>query len=177
MSPKPWLLIASLVVLAGPLGAQRPGARQQPADRTALERRFSERLGAVLRERLGLTDEQLVRLREVNQRFEGQRRELFQAEREVRVGMRRALVDDSSASNDEVAALMDRALRIQRQRIDLLEAEQRELAQFLTPVQRAKYFGFQEQLRRQMEEMRSRRGASDSSATPGFRRRPRPPGA
>jgi hypothetical protein len=51
---------------------------------------------------------------------------------------------------------MDRAIRVQRSRLDLLETEQRELSAFLTPTQRAKYMGMQEQLRRRADEMRRR---------------------
>ena len=172
-----WALVLAGSGVAAPAAAQRQ-PREPSRDRALLEERFQQRLGEVLRQRLDLSDEQFRRLREVNQKFEGQRRTLFQSEREVRVGMRKALRDDSTASNDEVARLMDRAIQLQRQRLELLEAEQRELAQFLTPIQRAKYFGFQEQLRRQMEEMRARRADPRLDAEPGFRRRPvRPPGA
>ncbi|MGQ0650035.1 MAG: hypothetical protein ACT4P7_21000 [Gemmatimonadaceae bacterium] len=180
MSRMRWLFMLALVALSGSAEAQRPHGEKQRGDRGALERRFRERLGAVMRERLGLNEDQLRRLGEVNERFESRRRELFQSEREIRIGMRRALGNDSSATNEEVARLMDRAIQLQRQRIDLLEAEQRELAQFLTPIQRARYFGVQEQLRRQMEEMRDRRrppGALDSGVSPEIRRRSmRPPG-
>lgn len=174
-----WLALG-LVLATGSLEAQRPRNEKQPgAGRSALEQRFQERLGTLMRERLGLNDDQVRRLGDVNRRFEGQRRELFQSEREIRLGMRKALTD-STAGSEEVASLMDRAIRLQRQRVDLLEAEQRELSQFLTPVQRVKYFGFQEQLRRQMEEMRERRMQGrppDTAGTPGRRWPPdRPPG-
>jgi hypothetical protein len=174
------LILALSLAIAGSVEAQRPRvARQQPAagGRGALEQRFQERLATVMRERLGLNEDQVRRLGDVNRRFESQRRELFQSEREIRIGMRKAL-SDSAANNDEVAGLMDRAIRLQRQRVDLLEAEQRELALFLTPVQRAKYFGLQEQIRRQMEEMRDRRFQGRGPDTGrGERQRPtRPPG-
>lgn len=173
-----WFLVAC-TVLAGPVGAQRIRPDRPPSgDRPALEKRFRERLGAVMRERLGLNDEQAIKLQEVNGRFEPRRRELFLEEREVRLGLRRALIDDSVASNDEVATLMDRAIRVQRQRVDLLESEQRELSQFMSPVQRAKYFGFLEQLRRQMEDMKSRREGGGEPPLEGFgpgkHRRPGP---
>lgn len=72
--------------------------------------------------------------------------------------------------------LLDDMLRLQRQRFVLHEDEQRELALFLTPVQRAKYFGLQEQMRRRMEEMRTQRETGKPVGQPRRMRRP-PPGA
>lgn len=171
--------LALSLFLAVPLGAQRPASGRQPGreQRPVLERRFQERLGQIMRERLGLSDSQAERLQGVNRQFESKRREVMQEERVVRQGLRDALENEAAASNDEVAVLLDRAVRVQRQRVELFEAEQRELAQFLTPMQRAKYFGMLDQLRRRMDEMRSareERGLGGASPmTP--RRRMRPP--
>lgn len=147
-----------LLVAAGDASAQRvtgqPGARR---DRAALEQRFRERFEQVVKERLALTEAQLQQLIDVNKRLDGKRRELFTEERTVRREMRAALqAPDDQANQARVAELMDRAIRVQRSRLDLLETEQRELAAFLTPTQRAKYMGMQEQLRRRAEEMRRR---------------------
>lgn len=159
-----------------PVSAESQRARQddQPRNRAALEARFQERLKGVMRQRLGLSDAQVDRLAEVNAKFETRRRTLIMSEREVRMGLRREIAADSAANNERVTELMDRALRLQRERLDLFEDEQKELRQFLTPVQRAKYWGFQEQLRRQMEEMRERRGDS-TMRLPGEKARRRPP--
>jgi Spy/CpxP family protein refolding chaperone len=63
-----------------------------------------------------------------------------------------------AANQQKVAGLLDQLMRLQRQRLDLVEGEQRELAKFLTPVQRAKYLGLQNQLRQRMQELRDRVG-------------------
>jgi len=168
------LFSCGLLVLSASAEAQRMRAGAQPRDRAALEARFQERLKGVMRQRLGLNDAQVERLAEVNAKFETRRRTLLMSEREVRMGLRREIAADSAANNERVTELMDRALRLQRDRLDLFEDEQKELRQFLTPVQRAKYWGFQEQLRRQMEEMRERRGDS-TVRLPGQKARIRPP--
>ena len=175
----PWIATLALLVVAAPIDAQR--ARQtdrQPGDRPALEKRFRERLESVMRQRLALNDDQVRKLQDANGRFEGRRRELFQEERQVRMGLRSAIENDSTASNDEVASLLDRAMRLQRQRLDLMESEQKELSAFLTPIQRAKYFGLLEQVRRQMDDMRSRREGEGRrpGGMPSRPRRMRPPG-
>lgn len=150
------LLLLGLVVLpAAAVGAQQRQPRQeQSPQRDSLEARVRQRMGEVLRRQLGLNDEQLRRLQQTNRRFEGQRRQLFEQERETRGELRRALAEPDSGSQERVGALLDRTLVLQRQRLELIEAEQKELATFLTPVQRARLFGLEEQMRRRAEELR-----------------------
>ena len=63
------------------------------------------------------------------------------------------------ANQNKVGQLLDETLNLERQRLDLVQSEQRELAKFLTPVQRAKLFGIQNEMRRRTQEMRMRPGA------------------
>ena len=153
-----FLSLALLLVAAGDARGQRvtgqPGA---PRDRAVLEQRFRERFEQLLRTRLALSDAQLAQLIDVNKRLDGKRRELFTEERTVRKEMREQLqAGDDQANQSRVAELMERAIHVQRQRLDLMETEQRELSAFLTPTQRARYMGMQEQLRRRADEMRRR---------------------
>lgn len=164
------LVILSLgVVAAGDAGAQRPVPPPPGGGgRAMLEERFRARFESLLRERLLLSDAQMQQMKDVNQRLDGKRRELFAEERSVRREMRDVLHasgPEDQATQDKVAQLMERALRVQRARLDLVEAEQRELSAFLTPVQRARYLGLQEQLRRRADEMR-RRAEGDTVDAP-----------
>jgi hypothetical protein len=59
----------------------------------------------------------------------------------------------NQANQQHVSALLDDALRLQKQRIALVEAEQKDLARFLTPVQRAGYLALQAQVRRRAQEL------------------------
>ena len=145
--------------------------------RKALEQKFRRRFGELIKERVNLSDSQMSRLEATNRTFERRRRALYLEERQVREEMREALgSEETPAVQDRVAKLMVRTLRLQHDRLDLFEAEQREISAFMTPVQRAKYFGMQEQLRRRMEEMRERsdsaRRDSASNAVEGRRLRP-----
>jgi Spy/CpxP family protein refolding chaperone len=169
-------------VYAGALGAQaRPGgddgrARGAPArtaeERAQLERRFEERLAAVVQRELRTTPEQTQRLGTVSRRFEQQRRPLFQREMALRRELRQQL-GASSPDDRRVETAMREMLQLQRRRIDLIEAEQRELAEFLTPVQRARYLALQENLRHRVEQ-RGRAGRSRAAApgSPPSSRRP-----
>lgn len=163
-------LVVGLLLSAMPADAQRRrDDDRQPQSRAELEARFRERLRKVMKERVGLNDAQVERLAEINTRFEGRRRTLYMAERDVRVALRRELSSDSAASDSKVADLLDRAIKLQRDRLALFEEEQRELQAFMTPIQRARYWGLQEQLRHQMEEMRERR-SNQRSRSSGDRR-------
>lgn len=148
----------------GRSGEGAPGARRE-----ALERRVREQIGREVQERLGLDDAQMRRLGETNQRFEEQRRLLLAEEGTARMGLREQMMRGDSANQQRVGTLLDQMLAVQRKRHDLVEQEQRALAAFLTPVQRATYLVMQDQMRRRMEEMRGR------SRRPGARGRPGPP--
>jgi hypothetical protein len=152
------LLILSVFGLSTLGEAQRPGPDSSPARRQALEQRFRQRMASVVQQRLALTPDQMRRLGEVNRDMEAQRRLLHQQERELRMGLRAEVMRGDSANQDRVSRFVDQLIDVQRRRIDLLAREQRALADFMTPVQRAKYLALQDQLRRRMEEMRGRPG-------------------
>ena len=108
-------------------------------------------------------------LQEVNRRYQGERRELNQKDRDARETIRAEVLRDSLADQDRVARMLDQLVEVQRQRIDVFAREQRDLARFLTPVQRAKYATLQEGLRRKVEQLRQRR--QENGLTPLQRRR------
>lgn len=168
--------IATISAGPAPLHGQGPGdsvgGRQLRPQRQELERRFRERSAEIVRRQLQLNDDQMSRLRAVNQLYEKQRMTLFTEERQSRQALRSELAS-STPNQQKVAGLLDQLMGVSRRRFDIVASEQRELAKFLTPVQRAKYFGLQNQLRQRMEQVRGRGGPG-----PGRRVPPRrPPGA
>jgi len=153
------------------LGAQdRPQHPPSAAQRDSLEERVRARMAQMLRVQVGLSDDQIRRLQATNRRFEGQRRALFAQERQVRGELGRILESRDTTQDARLAVLLDQTIKLQRDRLDLLEAEQKELATFLTATQRARVFGIEEQIRRRMMEMRQ----EPNAGRPGVRR---PPGA
>lgn len=163
-----------------PVGAPR-GMRSDDPRRGMLEKRFQQRLEAVVRQRLQLTDDQMVKLREVAGRSETVRRTLRADEMAARRAMREELLAGDNANETRVAELLEQMPRLERRRLDLLEQEQKELAKFLTPVQRARYFALQDEMRRGMQELQRRRMGAGDSIPPGtdrdgppggYRRRP-----
>jgi protein CpxP len=136
--------------------AQRQGAGGGRPNREQMEQRFRQQLATLLKTQLGLSDEGMRQLSEVNQRFDRQRRDLNRREMLTRRALRDEVLKHDSADAARIEQLLTDQFKFERERIDVTEAEQRELAKFLTPVQRARYLGVQEQVRRQMDQMRGR---------------------
>src|SRR6188508_2102592 len=123
-------VVAAIAIAASPVVAQRAERMQaQPGmpgqGRAGLERQFRERLAEVVRRRLDLNETQMRQLGEVNNRYEQERMLLLRDERQMRQALRAEVLAGDSADQTKVAELLDRALRIQRQRLDLTEREQR----------------------------------------------------
>jgi Spy/CpxP family protein refolding chaperone len=155
------LIGASLVFTSRDLEAQRiqraPARAGAPAQGGGLDRQFRQRLAEVVKRRLNLNDAQMQQLGQVNNKYERQRMQLNRQERRARQALRREVLAGDSANQSNVGSLMDQLIRLQRQRIDLTESEQKELAGFMTPTQRAQYFGIQDDLRRRVDEIRRQR--------------------
>jgi len=143
---------------------QRQG-EQRAQNRAQLEQRFQQMLFQMTRRRVGLTDVQMNQLVPVNRRFEQQRRQLQRQERETRLSLRDAMRDTAQVDQSRITGYLDKLVQLQHQRADLIEQEQRDLAQFMTPLQSARYTALQEQVRRRVEQLLRRNGANaDSSA-------------
>lgn len=174
------LVLSSGLLLAAPhaLAAQGRGGRGNgpPGDRGQLAQEFRERLAALVQKQLGLSDDQMRRMSEVNQKWDARRRDLVRRDRANRMALRQQLLNNPSPDQNKVAQLVKESIQIERERVDLTEHEQADLAKFLTPVQRAKYLGIQDQMRRRVEQFRNRPGfGTDSTgAARGRGRRPPP---
>lgn len=129
------------------------GTPLPPARRQMLEQQVRRTFWRAAKQRIGFTDEQMTRLERSTQRFDVRRRELGQEERAQRVALRTQMLADSAANQGTIAAALDQLQDIERRRVELRAEEQRELATFMTPLQRAKFMAMQEQVRRRMQEL------------------------
>lgn len=156
-----------------PQGRQQRGSMPSRNDRE-MEQQVQRRIGAMLKERLSLTDEQLKQLEAVTQKLEHERRSVRSEEYRLRSSMRTQLLAGDSASNDTIALLLDRMPKLERRKIELMENEQKQLAAFLSPLQRARYLALQDEIRRNMDEIRDKRDATPNtqSGRPATRRAP-----
>ncbi|MDP1892316.1 MAG: hypothetical protein Q8K55_15620 [Gemmatimonadaceae bacterium] len=140
-----------------------------PQDRAQLEQQIRNRIATQLKNQLKLSDDQFTKLQATNKRFEEKRRLLVEQERDARMSMRDLILAGDTTNQAKVSGALDKMMLIQRQRFELVEQEQKELAGYLTPMQRARYLGMQEQMRRRIDEFRAQgRGAAGAGMGPGM---------
>jgi len=139
----------------------KPGPAQPPR-RAALEQQYRARGEQVIREKLQLSDDQMTKLRSVNQRYDGRRRDLLQREGGLRGQLRAEVAKGKGANQTRVAQLMSQADQLQRERFELNQTELKEMGGFLTPVQQARYQGLQAQLRKRVQDMREQQSGAEA---------------
>jgi Mg2+ and Co2+ transporter CorA len=150
-------------------GAAR-GLGTMGTNRAALEAQLNQKLTQRVRVELGLGPDQMTKLGEVNRRFVQQQRALDQHEMQTRQALRQALQETPSPDQEKrVGDLHDQVMQMQRQRLDLTSAEQKELAGFMTNAQRVRFQALQENFRRQLQE-----GLRQQAAARGARGGPPP---
>lgn len=149
----------------------RPGARgglrgQPPAERQLLQRQVRQAFAKAVRRQLNLNDDQMRRLQSVDLKYERQRIALLRDERQARLALKGAMDDSTKVDQTKVDGYLAQLVKGQRSRADLLESEQKELAGFLTPLQRAKYFAMKERLNRRMQELAQQNSARGAAEPP-----------
>ena len=158
------LTAAPMVAGAQDVDSSTPAPAPRAGGRGRLEGALEARLGEVVKQRLALTDEQYRHVREVNRRYDTERRTLVQQERGARQALRSELEAGDRADQRRVADLIDQMLAVQRQRLDVVAREQHDLSAFLTPVQRAKYAAIQEAVRKRVDQLRRRQAKRTARA-------------
>jgi periplasmic protein CpxP/Spy len=159
------VMLALVCTFAAPLRAQGVADSAERPLVQALQRRVLE----VVQQTLGATDGQMRQLAEVNRNYEGERRTLNQRDRAARQTIRAEVLRDSLADQNTVGRMLDELVDVQKQRLDVFAREQRDLARFLSPVQRAKYATLQEGLRKKVDQLRQQR--QEKGFAPAQRRR------
>lgn len=151
------LCLAACVVLAAP----RPVAAQDDGDDSPqaaqLRQQIESRFGAQVVAALGLTDQQAAQLRATLGVWAPKRRAIEREERAVKLGLQGQLRPGVAANSDSVAKLTDRLFQLKLQYVQTFVDEDKELAKFLTPVQRAQFQVMRERLMARIEEIRRQR--------------------
>ena len=171
MIKSPLFLLVALTFAVSSSDAQGAPGSERGASRAQLEQRFQEQAGKLIQQRLALTDKQMGQLQQSNQRFAPQLTQVVTQERETRRQLREEM-QSASPNQAHVSDLLDAALRFQKQRISIIEAEQKDLASFLTPVQRARYLALQAQFRNRAQELARQNGGAGRGRRQGPGKRP-----
>ena len=138
----------------------------QPNRNLQLQRQIRRTLWRVTKQRIGFSDEQMLRLERTSQRFDQLRRTLALEEKAQRGAMRTEILADSGANQANIAAALERLHAVQQRRLDLQAEEQKEFATFMTPLQRGKFMALQDQVRRRLQELARARRDSSAATLP-----------
>lgn len=134
--------------------------------RQQLQQQIRRTLWRVAKQRIGFSDDQMVRLERTTQRFDQERRQLAIEEKAQRVTLRSEILADSAANQASIAAALDRIHAVQQRRLDIQADEQKEFATFMTPLQRARFAALQEQVRKRLQEFERTRAQAPVDPLP-----------
>ena len=146
------------IALAGvgaPVQAQEPGPGRPRVEE--LRRRVRQRVAQRIQQDLKLSPDQMQRLRATVGTYAGRRRDLEARQRDLRQALGGQLRPGIAAAPDSVARLADELLDVRVRYTESFREEQRELARYLDPVQRAKLMLLRDRLTNRAQEFRRRR--------------------
>jgi len=171
-----WWIVALAVTPS--LAAAQVGPRPMPDSvqagrlRAEIERRFAERV----RTDLGLTDDQALQLKATQERFGVRRRELMRQQWLHRQALQCQMQPGVAAQPDSVRIHMDGLQAGRGEMLKLEQDEDREMAGYLTPVQRARFQFMRQRLMERANELRrgrEERGRMGPGGPQGGMQRPR----
>ena len=119
--------------------------------------RIQENFLARAKEQMGLTDDQMTKLRAAEQRVATKRRTIEQEIRRLNGALAEQLRPGIAAKEDVVTKSLDSLGTLRVSYAQVFKEEQRELATFLTPVQRAQFYRMREQMVDRVREVRQDR--------------------
>ncbi len=138
----------------------------EPIQAERLRRMVEERIGAQIKEQLGLTDEQAARMRGVMASISARRRTMELQERQLRQALARQLRPGVAANADSVGRLVDALTEARIVYAQTFRDEMREVAGILNPVQRGQYLMIRDRLMQRVQEIRQQRQGAGGRAPP-----------
>jgi Spy/CpxP family protein refolding chaperone len=146
-------IVLMAVCTASVAVAQNPNPGRAQQLRLQLEQRFAERV----RTELALTAEQETKVRAIMGNYAQQRRDLEQGQRVLHQALAGQLRPGVAADADSVTMLVDRITASRVSYAEMFQAELKELATVLTPIQRGQLFLMRDQLFMRAQELRNQR--------------------
>ena len=171
-----WLVLTLCV--APRLAAQRPDSAMQD-DSTRLEtlrQEIQQRYSARAHEVLRLTPAQAAKFDTTQEHAWAQRRDLILQRRRINLALQDQMQPGVAAKADSVSRLLDARRQVNASLLRVDDQEDREMAGYLTPVQRAQYQTFRGKFRERLgEAIRHQQGGGGFRGGPGARQRPGAP--
>jgi len=157
MRRSPWVLAIAAVIWVPVARAQDLGGEDDPARNQALRQQIEDRFATRVKTEVGLTDQQLARLRETSMTYGSRRRELAAQERVLRSALASQMRPGVAANQDSVSRLTDNLVNLRASYAQTLRDENREMAQYLTPIQRSQVMAMRERFTQRIREIREQR--------------------
>lgn len=132
-----------------------------------LRMQIEERFGQRVQTELGLTDQQMDRLRTAERASRDRHQALGDREQDLRRAVGEQLKPGVAANADSLSRLLDAIAANHVSRAQEEQQELRELAQFLTPVQRARLLIMRQRLMQNVQAIREGRW-NPPAGRPGF---------
>lgn len=180
-----WLALS--VAAATTLAAQNPtdsGVADDSAHLESLRQEVLDRYRTRAHELLQLSPDQAAKFDSAQSRAWAQRRQYTTDRRSINMALQDQMRPGVAANSDSVSKLLDARRQVTQSLFTVDDREDREMAGFLNPVQRARYQEFRQHFRERIAEaMRNNRGGRmrpggrpgmRPGMRPGVGRRPRP---
>jgi len=130
------------------------GGMQNPERAAAIRAQIEARWGQRIQAELGLTDQQMERLRAATRANEDRHRDFNRREADLMRGVMEQLRPGVAANADSLGRSLDAIAGIRVQRAQSDQQELRDLGQFLNPVQRARLLLMRRQLMDRIDQIR-----------------------
>jgi len=149
-------LVAFLAAGVAPVArAQNDSAASSQAEQ--MRRQIEFRFGQQVQQTLGLTDQQAAQLRATFQTYSQQRRAMERTERALKQALQGQLLPGVAANSDSVARMTDQLLALKVTYAQTFVDENRDMARYLSAVQRAEFQVMRERLLARIEDIRRQR--------------------
>ena len=171
-----WILAALLVGLSLPVAAQDASDDQDTTGAELLRQEIENRFAERVRENLGLNDDQMKKLKATHEKYGPRRRQLTREWLGYELALRGQMRPGVAANSDSVRVYMDGQQRVRGQQLALDQEVDKEMAGYLTPVQRAQYHMMWRNFLQRVNELRQGRPNRFGGQRPlGPRARPNAP--
>ena len=150
------IVVGFLAVVAG-RGAAQENTPSDSARAEQLRQEVETRFAARVKDQLGLTEDQSRRMQTTVRGYFRNRRMLEMEEQRLRREVGAELRPGVAADSDRLNRLLDDLVDVRVRYAQSYRDESRELAKFLTPVQRGQYFMMRERLFDQVREFQRQR--------------------
>jgi len=150
-----WLVLLLGAVVGREARAQDDSVASPQAEQ--MRRMIEYRFGLQVQQALGLTDQQAVQLKATFQAYSQQRRAMERTERALKQALQGQLRPGIAAMSDSVARVTDQLLALKVTYAQTFVDENREMAKYLSAVQRAQFQVMRERLLARIQEIRRQR--------------------